>query len=56
MQLKDIFPTKTKKIYTHQAIKLVNEAWHPEEVEPAMIKNESQYQQHRTHKLAENFS
>lgn len=42
MQLKDIFPTKTKKNYTHQVIKLANEAWHLEEIEPAMIKNESE--------------
>lgn len=29
--------------YISQAIKLENEAWHLEEIEPAMIKNESEY-------------
>lgn len=55
MQLKDIFPTRVKKIYTHEAIKLANESWHPEELEPAMIKSESQYLQKRIHQLAESF-
>ena len=35
--------TPNKKNYVHQAIELEDEAWHPEEIESAMIKNKSEY-------------